>query len=47
MGGESLDVGPHKVEGHSLEAAAVPVEEQFLWEPFLKGNADKKRKMLD
>lgn len=44
VGGESQGVGPHRVEDHSLEAMAVPVEEQFLQE-LLKGK--DKRKMLD
>lgn len=30
MGEGSLAVGPHKVEGRSLEARAVPALEQFL-----------------
>lgn len=37
----SLAVGPHKVEDRSLEARAVPVQEQFLWELF---HTQKRRK---
>lgn len=32
VGAESPAGGPRKVEDHILEAVAVPVEEQLLWE---------------